>query len=306
MVVSVKRTVVDLIGNTPMVELKRLNPNKNVKVFLKLESFNPGGSIKDRIAKAMLEGAEARGELTHNKTIIEPTSGNTGIGLAMVAAAKGYSIEIVMSEGASVERQKILNALGAKLILTPADRGTDGAIEKVKELLETHGDKYFHPNQFDNPDNARAHYETTAEEIWRDTNGKITHFVAGVGTSGTIMGCSKKLKELNPKIKIIGVQPKLGTTIAGLKNMDEQIRPSIFKRSLIDEVIELEPNEGYEATRQLARKEGILAGMSAGAALTVALEKAKKLKEGTVVIIIPDGGEKYLSTALFECGKGGN
>ncbi|MEM4649271.1 MAG: cysteine synthase family protein, partial [Candidatus Bathyarchaeia archaeon] len=217
--------ILDLIGNTPMVKVNYLNPNPKVELYLKLEKFNPGGSVKDRIAKYMIEQAEKTGKLTKDKIVIEPTSGNTGIGLALVCRVKGYNLTLVMPETMSLERRQILIALGAKIILSEGSKGMNGAEDLAREIVSRNPDKYFMPNQFANPANVLAHYETTAEEIWRDTKGKITHFVAGIGTSGTLMGVSKRLKEYNPDIQIIAVQPKAGTTIQGLKNLQVQYVP---------------------------------------------------------------------------------
>ncbi|MEA3470337.1 MAG: cysteine--tRNA ligase, partial [Thermodesulfobacteriota bacterium] len=289
----------DMIGDTPLVEISRLNPNKNVKVFAKLESCNPGGSIKDRTALFMIERALKRGELTREKTILEATSGNTGIGLALVAAAMGYSITLVLSESVSEERKKILRALGASLLLTPAHHGTDGAIELVYEMLREHPDKYFVPDQHNNEDNTLAHYHGTAEEIWQQTGHKVSAVVTTLGTSGTAMGISKRLKEYNGNIKIIGVEPYLRHKIQGLKNMKESYRPGIFDKSRLDEKVNILDEDAFEMARNLAREEGIMAGMSSGAAMHVALEKAREMTGGVIVVIFPDGGERYLSTELY-------
>ncbi len=289
--------VLDLIGETPLVELKKVNPNPDVKLSAKLEMFNPGGSVKDRIAKEMIETAEKSGELTKDKTILEPTSGNTGIGLALVAAVKGYKIALVMPRSVSMERRRILRALGAKILLTPGKKGTDGAIEKAYELARK-GDRYFMPDQFNNPANALAHFKTTGPEIWRQTKGKVTAFVAGMGTGGTLMGVGKFLKEKG--VKVIGVEPKMGHHVQGLKNMKEAYKPSIYDKHLLDQKVNFEDEDAFQAARELAKKEGILAGMSSGAALHIAIEKANELKRGVVVVMFPDGGERYLSTNLFK------
>ncbi len=293
------KSVLDMIGNTPLVEIRELNPNRKVKIFAKLESFNPGGSIKDRIAIYMIEKAEERGELTKNKIILEATSGNTGIGLALVAAAKGYSLFLTMPESASEERKRILKAMGAELNLTPANLGTDGAIELAYKLMRENPRKFFCTDQFNNEDNVSAHYYGTGEEIWRQTDGKVTMVVATIGTSGTTMGISKRLKEYNPDIEIIGVEPYLRHKIQGLKNMKESYRPGIFDKKLLDEKINILDEDAFEMARRLTREEGILAGMSSGAAMHVALEKAKEMKDGLIVAIFPDSGERYLSTELF-------
>lgn len=291
--------LLETIGNTPLVKINRLNPNPKVTMAVKLEGANPGGSIKDRIAYCMINMAEQTGQLTHDKIILEPTSGNTGIGLAMVAAVKGYRLLVTMSEWMSEERYKIMEALGAEILLTPGEKGTDGAIEKAKELYAQNPDLYFMPNQFNNPNNALAHYETTAMEIWEQTEGKITHFVAGMGTTGTLMGCSKRLKEFNPQIKIIGVEPHKKHKIQGLKNMEEAIVPEIYDPSCLDEIIRISDEDAFSMAKRLAREEGIFSGMSAGAAFHVAVEVAKTLQDGLIVTIIPDRGEKYISTTLY-------
>jgi cysteinyl-tRNA synthetase len=292
-------SIADIIGNTPIVEIQRLNPNRKVKIFAKLESFNPGGSTKDRIALCMINEAEKRGELTRDKIILEATSGNTGIGLAMIAAAKGYRLCLAMSESASEERKKILKALGAELIFTPADLGTDGAIEMVYSLMLQHPEKYFGTDQFNNPDNVMAHYAGTGEEIWRQTEGAVTMVVVTLGTTGTAMGVSKRLKEYNPDVKMIGVEPYLQHKIQGLKNMKESYRPGIFDKSELDEKVNILDEDAFEMARRLAREEGILAGMSSGAAMHVAVQKAREMEDGLIVVILPDGGERYLSTELF-------
>lgn len=292
--------LLSLIGNTPLVPIRRLNPNPKVELYAKLERVNPGGSVKDRIALYMIEEAERSGQLTRGKTILEPTSGNTGIGLAMVAAIKGYSILLAMSEGASVERRKILAALGAEFLLTPADQGTDGAIEKAYGLAAEEPDRFFLPDQYNNCANLLAHYETTAPEIWAQTQGRVTHFVASMGTTGTVVGCSKRLKELNPAIRVIGVEPYLGHRIQGLKNLKEAYVPGIYHRPAIDEKVNIEDDAAYEMARRLAREEGLLVGMSSGAAMYVACQIAASIDSGVVVAILPDGGERYLSTTLFQ------
>jgi cysteinyl-tRNA synthetase len=288
-----------LIGNTPLVRLRRVCPNQNVEVWAKLENFNPGGSVKDRVAKSMIEAAEASGELTHDKIILEATSGNTGIGLALVGAVRGYKVLLAMSEAVSQERCQILAALGAEFLRTPARLGTDGAIEAVYRLQRREPGKYFIPDQYNNPANPLAHYNGTAPEIWEQTKGRITHFVATMGTSGTLMGMSRRLKELNPEVQIIGVEPYLGHKIQGLKNMKEAYRPGIFDRKMLDRKINIKDEDAYETSRILAREEGLFVGMSAGAAAYVALEVARDLPKGVIVVILPDGGERYLSTTLF-------
>ncbi|PKN06315.1 MAG: cysteine--tRNA ligase, partial [Deltaproteobacteria bacterium HGW-Deltaproteobacteria-7] len=297
--INAYKSIVDRIGNTPLVEITRLNPNKKVKIFAKLESANPGGSIKDRTALFMIENAEKRGDLNHDKIILEATSGNTGIGLAMIAAAKGYKLCLTMSESASEERKKILRAMGAELHFTPAAQGTDGAIEVAYRMLRENPDKYFGTDQFNNEDNIAAHYFGTAQEIWDQTAGQVTTVVATLGTTGTAMGLSKKLKEHNEQIKIIGVEPYLQHKIQGLKNMRESYRPGIFDKKRLDEKVNILDEDAFEMSRKLAREEGILVGMSSGAAMFVAAQKAREMEEGLIVVIFPDSGERYLSTELF-------
>ena len=292
------KNILQLIGNTPLVKINRLNPNKKVDLYAKLEFLNPGGSIKDRIALSMIEGAEKRKELTKNKIILEGTSGNTGIGLALVCAVKRYKLLLTMPESASLERRKILKALGADILLTPAKSGTDGAIEKAYEMARKNN-KYWLADQFNNPENWKAHYYGTAEEIWRDTHGKITHLVAGMGTSGTLMGVSRRLKEYDPKIQIIGIEPFLGHKIQGLKNMKEAYKPGIYDKTRLDKKINVNDENAYEMARKIATKEGIFVGMSSGAAMFGVLQVIKGLEKGLVVVLFLDGGERYLSTNLF-------
>jgi cysteine synthase B len=294
------QNILQTIGDTPLVKLNRINPNPNVTLYAKIEGANPMGSIKDRIALKMVEQAEVAGELTKGKTIIEATSGNTGIGLAMVGAVKGYGVEIVMSEAVSPERRKIIEALGAKVTLTDAASGTDGAIRKVKELVKRFPDHYFVPDQFSNRYNKMVHYKTTGEEIWKQTNGTLTHFVSSIGTSGTIMGVGKALKENNPKIKIVCAHPVQGHYIQGLKNMEEAIVPELYDPAKIDVTYMIETEEAYAMARDIIKKEGIFVGMSSGAAMCAAVNLAKEIDSGVVVVIFPDRGEKYLSTALFD------
>jgi cysteine synthase B len=291
--------ILQTIGNTPLVKINRLNPNKNVNIFAKIEGNNPTGSIKDRIALKMIEQAEAEGSLVKGKTIIEPTSGNTGIGLAMIGVVRGYDVEIVMSSAVSIERIKMIESFGAKVTITDANLGTDGAITKARELVKENPQKYFMPDQFSNKYNKVAHYKTTGEEIWKQTNGRIDYFVSSIGTSGTIMGVGKALKENNPKIKIVCAHPVKGHYIQGLKNMEEAIVPSIYEPSEIDETIMVETEVAFEIARQIIKKEGIFVGMSSGAAMFAAIEVAKKIKSGVIVVIFPDRGEKYLTTNLF-------
>jgi cysteinyl-tRNA synthetase len=292
-------SILDTIGNTPLVEIKKLNPNPNVKVFAKLEYLNPGGSTKDRPALHMIEAAEKSGELTRDKTVVEATSGNTGIGLALVCGVKGYRLMLTMSEAVSVERRKILKARGADILLTPGHLGTDGAIEEVYRLARENPERYFVVDQFNNEANWKSHYDGTAQEIWQQTNGAVTVLVACLGTTGTLMGASRKLKELNPAIQIVGVEPYLGHKIQGLKNMKEAYCPEIFEKKRLDKQVNIDDEVAYEMARRLAKTEGLLVGMSSGAAMAVALEEARQLTDGTLVVILPDSGERYLSTPLF-------
>ncbi|MDI6889706.1 MAG: cysteine synthase family protein [Thermodesulfovibrionales bacterium] len=291
--------ILQCIGNTPVVSIDGLNPNPKVKLFAKLEGNNPGGSVKDRIALYMIEAAERDGRLTRDKIILEATSGNTGIGLAMVAAAKKHRLKLTMPACVSTERRRILEAFGAELILTPSEEGTDGAIRLAQGIYSEEPERYFVPNQFDNGANVLAHYETTGKEIIEQTGGRITHFVAGMGTTGTVMGVGKRLKEFNKDIKIIGVEPVLGHRIQGLKNMSESIVPKIFDPLMLDERYIVNDEEAFDITRMLAVKEGVFVGMSSGAAMHIALRKSSELKEGVIVVIFPDRGDRYLSTSLF-------
>ncbi len=293
------KNILELIGNTPLIKINKLNPNKKVELYAKLESFNPGGSVKDRIGLSMIEEAEKSGELTKDKIILEPTSGNTGIGIALVSAVKGYKVLLTMPESVSMERRKILKALGAELLLTPKEKGTDGAIEKAYKMAREEKQKYLLLDQYNNKNNWKAHYNGTGKEIWEQTNGKITMFVAAIGTFGTLRGVSARLKENNKEIKIIGVEPYIGHKIQGLKNMKEAYKPGIYDKKLLDEKINIKDEDAYETARKLAKQEGIFAGMSSGAAMFVALQKIKELKNGFIVVLLPDGGEKYLSTTLF-------
>ena len=292
-------SLLDAIGNTPIVEIKHLNPNPAVRILAKLEYLNPGGSTKDRPALFMIEEGERSGALTPGKTVIEATSGNTGIGLALVCSVKGYRLLLTMSEAVSVERQKILRARGAEILLTPGHLGTDGAIEEVYRLARENPGRYFMADQFNNPANWKAHYHGTAQEIWRQTRGKLDRVVATLGTSGTLMGLSRRLKEYDPNIRIVGVEPYLGHKIQGLKNMKEAYRPEIFDKNRLDEKVNIEDEEAFEMARRLSRKEGLFVGMSSGAAMAVAIQQAQRLDAGTIVVIFPDGGERYLSTSLF-------
>jgi S-sulfo-L-cysteine synthase (O-acetyl-L-serine-dependent) len=291
--------VLELIGKTPMVRIRRLNPNPRVRLFAKLEGFNPTGSIKDRIALKMVEQAEREGTLTPGKTILEPTSGNTGIGLAMIGAVKGYPVEIVMSEAVSIERRKMIQAFGATVTLTDAKLGTDGAILKARQLVKDFPDRYFMPDQFSNQYNQLAHYDGTAVEILEQTRGEVDYFVSSLGTSGTLMGVGLALKERLPGVKIVSAHPVRGHYIQGLKNLEEAIVPAIYDPAKIDRHIMVESEDAFDLARRVALEEGIFAGMSSGAALWAARVLATEVETATIVTILPDRGDKYLSTGLF-------
>ncbi len=292
--------ILEAIGETPLVRINRLSPNPNVNIFAKVEGFNPTGSIKDRIAIQMVEQAEKEGKLTKGKVIIEPTSGNTGIGLAIAGIVKGYKVEIVMSSAVSIERRKIIRSYGGKVILTPAEEGTDGAIRMAHKMVNENPDKYFMPDQFSNAANYQAHYETTATEIWNQTEGKIDYLVCALGTSGTIMGISKYLKQHKPDIKVVCAHPVKGHYIQGLKNMEEAIVPAIYDPSRIDIQQMVESEEAIDMARRIIAEEGIFAGMSSGAAMLAAVKTAAKIEKGNIVVVFPDRAEKYLSTRMFD------
>jgi cysteine synthase B len=292
-------SVLDLIGRTPMLRIRRLNPNPRVALYAKLEGFNPTGSIKDRIALKMIEQAERAGTLARGKTIIEPTSGNTGIGLAMIGAVKGYPVEIVMSEAVSVERRKMIQAFGATVTLTDAKLGTDGAILRARQLARDFPDRYFMPDQFRNEYNQLAHYEGTAQEILEQVGGRLDYFVSALGTSGTLMGVGLALKERLPGVRIVSAHPVRGHYIQGLKNLEEAIVPEIYDARQIDRHIMVETEDAFELARRVALEEGVFAGMSSGAALYAARVLAAEVDQATIVTILPDRGEKYLSTELF-------
>ncbi|MFA4829216.1 MAG: PLP-dependent cysteine synthase family protein [Thermodesulfovibrionales bacterium] len=292
-------SILDCIGNTPLARLDKINPNPKVRILAKLEGNNPGGSVKDRIAYYMVQEAEKSGKLKNGATILEATSGNTGIGLAMVGTAKGYKVKLVMPECVSMERRKVLEAFGAELVLSPGNEGTDGAIRLCHKIYDEDKGGYFMPNQFDNEANIKAHYETTGKEIYEQTKGEVSVFIAGMGTTGTLMGAGRRLKEYNSNIKIIGIEPYLGHRIQGLKNMKESIVPKIFNPSALDEKLNVNDDDAFNTTRLLAMEEGLFVGMSSGAAMWAAIKKAKEMKEGTIVVILPDRGDRYLSTALF-------
>ena len=297
--------VLQAIGNTPLVELMNLNPNPAVKVLCKLEGCNPGGSVKDRPALYMIAKAEESGELTHGKVILEPTSGNTGIAIAMIGAAKGYEVQLCMPECVSTERRLILEGFGAHVFPTSAKENIDGAIRQARILMEQFPGKYFMPNQYDNQANALSHFETTGPEVYRQTNGAVDYFVAGMGTSGTLMGTGRYLKSVKPSVKIVGVEPVEGHTIQGLKNMTESMRPGIYHEEELDLKEMVDDGEAFETTRLLATKEGLFVGTSGGAATAVALRLARRIDSGTIVVILPDRGDRYLSTMQFRsvCAK---
>jgi len=297
--------LLDYIGNTPLVELSNLNNHTKVEIYGKLEGNNPGGSVKDRPAYWMLKKAEESGELSEENIILEPTSGNTGIGLALVGAAKGYHVRLAMPECVTTERRRVLEAFGAEVTLTPAEEGTDGAIQRARQIKKNAPHKYYMPNQFANEDNALAHYQTTGPEIYSQTEGKIDFFVAGMGTSGTLMGAGRYLKEKKPSVKVIGVEPQKGHKIQGLKNMEEAIVPEIYQQDMLDRKVTVKDDEAFQTARLLTKKEGVFAGMSSGAAVASTLDIAAEVGEGMFVTILPDRGERYLSTTLFRsvCGK---
>lgn len=290
--------ILDLVGNTPLVELKQINGSKNVTIYGKLEGNNPGGSVKDRAAYGMIKGALDRGEIKDSTTLIEATSGNTGIALAMIASLFKVPIELVMPEDATRERVLTMEAFGAKVILTPKERSMEGAIDYANSQLSKQG--YLMLNQFANPDNPLMHYKTTGPEIWNDTNGKVTHFVSTMGTTGSIMGVSRYLKEQNPNIQIIGCQPADGSKIPGIRKWPEAYLPKIFDRSRVDRIWEVAEKDARVMAKKLAREEAIFSGMSSGGAAHVAIELAKELAEGVIVFIVCDRGDRYLSSDLFD------
>lgn len=292
--------LLDYIGNTPLVELRRIKPHKGARILVKLEGSNPGGSIKDRTALWMIEQAEKEGRLTPGKIILEPTSGNTGIGLAMVGAYKGYRVKLALPECVSTERRQTLLAYGAELVLSPGCEKTDGAIRMAHRIMEESPDRYFMPDQFTNPANCLAHYESTGVEILKQTGGDITAFVAGLGTSGTLMGISRRFKEHNPAIRIVAAEPQPGHAIQGLKSLKEAIVPAIYDSSRLDHTIFIDDRPAFAMTQRLAMEEGLFCGMSSGAAVWAALKIAEDLpSSATVVTILPDRGDRYLSTNLF-------
>lgn len=297
---SIADNILHTIGHTPMVRINRMFPNDAVNIYAKLEGFNPTGSIKDRIAVQMIEDAERSGALKRGQTIIEPTSGNTGIGLAMIGVVRGYDVVIVMSDAVSIERRKIIKSYGAEVILTPGKYGTDGAIRLARKMIAADPEKFFMPDQFANAANYQAHYERTAIEIWEQTNGKIDYIVCALGTSGTIMGLSRFMRALNPGIKVVCAHPVRGHYIQGLKNMEEALVPAIYDPSVIDYQVMIESEEAIETARELIRREGLFVGMSSGAAMLAAMRVAAQMQSGNIVVIFPDRAEKYLSTSMFD------
>jgi len=294
------QSLIEAIGSTPLVEIDALSNKPGVRILAKLEGNNPGGSVKDRPARHMILAAEASGELTPDKVILEPTSGNTGIAFAMIAAARGYRIKLVMPACVSVERRSVLEAYGAEIVLSPGCEATDGAIRLAHKIYAADPQRYYMPNQYANPNNVLAHYETTAPEIWSQTGGNITHFVAGMGTGGTLMGVARYFAEVKPEVCIVAVEPVLGHKVQGLKNMKEAIVPPIYDADKHHRKIVVEDDEAFETARLLATRQGIFCGMSGGAAVAGALRLASELESGTIVVIIPDRGDRYLSTNLFK------
>lgn len=294
------QSLIEAIGNTPLVAINTINPNPRVTILAKLEGNNPGGSVKDRPARQMILAAEKSGELTPDKIILEPTSGNTGIALAMIAAARGYRIKLVMPACVSMERRGILEAYGAEIMLSPGCEATDGAIRLAHKIFGEEPGKYYMPNQYANLNNVLAHFETTGPEIMRQTEGSITHFAAGMGTGGTLMGTAQYFRKAKPDVRIVGIEPELGHKIQGLKNMKEAIVPPIYDESALDRKIVIDDDTAFETARQLAEREGIFCGMSGGAAMAGALKVAQELEAGCIVVIIPDRGDRYLSTNLFK------
>ncbi len=291
--------LINSIGNTPLVDISALVGKPGITLLAKLEGSNPGGSVKDRPALYMINRAEESGELNHDKIILEPTSGNTGIAIAMIGAAKGYKVKLVMPACVSTERRGILEAYGAETVLSPGCQMTDGAIRLAHKILAEEPDRYFMPNQYSNPNNPLAHYETTAPEIMAQTGGNIDYFVAGMGTSGTLMGISRYFAEHAPQVKVVGIEPGLGHKIQGLKNMHEAIVPDVYAPERLAEKRLVEDEEAYEMSRKLALQMGLFVGMSSGAAVAGALQVAEKIDSGTIVTLLPDRGDRYLSTNLF-------
>ena len=292
------KSIIDFVGNTPLVEAQNIFKKEGVTLLLKLEGNNPGGSVKDRAAYNMISEALKRKNIKKGDTLVEATSGNTGIALALMAKVLGVNMVLVLPENSTIERVKTMRAYGAKVILTPQELGIEGSRDYALKLKYKKG--YFRLNQFDNPDNSKAHYKTTGPEIWRDTEGEVTHFIAAMGTTGTIMGVSDFLKEHNKEIRIIGAQPKDGAKIPGIRKWPQEYLPAIFNASKVDEVIEVSEEESKAMTQRLASEEGIFAGMSSGGSVLAAIKVAEKLEKGVVVAIVCDRGDRYLSSTLFE------
>ncbi len=297
-----KNSMLELVGNTPLVRINNLTKHlQNVEIYAKLEAYNPGGSVKDRPALQMVEEAESSGELTRDKIILDSTSGNTGIAYAWIGAIKGYKVELVMPQNVSEERKKIVGAFGATITFSDPLEGADGAILEARRLLKENPEKYFKPDQYNNPANSKAHYLTTGREIFDQTNGKVTHFIATIGTGGTIMGAGKRLKEFNPGIQVIAAEPEHPLHgIEGLKHMASSIVPGIYHEDQLDGKMPIPTEEAYDMAKRLALEEGLFMGQSSGAAMWGALELAKSLNEGLIVTVFPDGGDKYLSTVLWD------
>lgn len=291
-------TIVDRIGNTPMVKLTKLNPNPNVEIWLKLEGNNPAGSVKDRPAYFMIKGALERGEINHQTQLIEATSGNTGIALAMIASHFNLAIELVMPHTATKERVLTMKAYGAKVTLTESERGMEASRDYAEQKVQQEG--YVMLNQFTNDDNWKAHYTTTGPEIWSDTKKQVTHFVSSMGTTGTIMGVSTYLKEQNNTVQIIGAQPSEGAKIPGIRKWPEAYLPRFFDRNKVDEIVEVSEDEARNMAKKLAKYEGVFAGMSSGGAVAIAIKKVKEIQQGVMVVIICDRGDRYLSSDLFQ------
>jgi len=306
----VANSITDLIGRTPMVRINRLVGPLDSRVFAKLEWYNIGGSVKDRMALYLIEYAEAAGRLTREKAILEATSGNTGIALAMISAAKGYRITIIMPESVSVERRGIIRAYGAELVLSPGEKGTGGAVELKQKFLKEYPEKFVDIDQFKDPANIMAHYQTTGREILEQTGGEVDMIVVGVGTAGTGVGASLRVKEISSTTRVVGIMPKLGVSIQGLRNPEEPYPTQLFRKERFDEIVEIAKEDlpkTFEVAREVAKKEGLLIGLSAGAIMYVALQRARELGRGkTIVAVLPDSGEKYLTTRLFEGEPFGN
>ncbi len=295
-------SVIDLIGNTPLIKLTKITENlgPNIEIYAKAEWFNPGGSVKDRPALWMILDGINQGKLTSDKIIMDSSSGNTAIAYAMIGAALGYKVELVTPENMNIERKRTLEAFGAKMIFSDALEGSDGAIKLARKLKASNPNKYFMPDQYNNPANSMSHYETTAPEIYQQTQGRVTHFLAGIGTSGTLMGTGKRLKELNPSIKVIAIEPAESLHgLEGLKHMASSIVPGIYDSTFPDEIIHVSTDDSYRVMKELLKKEGIFVGHSSGAAVYAGLEYAKRLKEGVLVTVLPDGGYRYLSGGLW-------